>query len=89
VLVAAWSEGSLDRLLQVLDEHGLEKIETVDRLSMVKALSRDKITAGGSLPLRAALMRAIWSSLPSRIFSVIALCAAPSAANAIRISFLK
>ncbi len=45
VLVAAWSEGSLDRLLQVLDEHGLEKIETVDRLSTVKALSRDKITA--------------------------------------------
>lgn len=45
VLVAAWSEGSLDRLMQVLDEHGLEKIETVDRLSTVKALSRDKITA--------------------------------------------
>ena len=45
VLVAAWSEGSLDRLLQVLDEHGLEKIETVDRLSTVKALSRDKVTA--------------------------------------------
>jgi transcription-repair coupling factor (superfamily II helicase) len=37
VLVAAWTEGSLDRLLQVLDEHGLEKIETVDRLSTVKA----------------------------------------------------
>src|SRR5690606_15830090 len=45
VLIAAWSEGSLDRLLQVLDEHGLQKIETVDRLSTVKALSRDKITA--------------------------------------------
>ena len=45
VLVGAWSEGSLDRLLQVLDEHGLEKIETVDRLGTVKALSRDKITA--------------------------------------------
>lgn len=45
VLVAAWSEGSLDRLLQMLDKHGLEKIETVDRLSTVKALSRDKITA--------------------------------------------
>jgi hypothetical protein len=45
VLVAAWTEGSLDRLLQVLDEHGLEKIETVDRLSTVKALSRDKVTA--------------------------------------------
>ncbi len=29
----------------MLDEHGLEKIETVDRLSTVKALSRDNITA--------------------------------------------
>ncbi len=46
ILIAGWSEGSLDRLLQVLDEHGLEKLETVDRLAMVKSLSRDKITAG-------------------------------------------
>ncbi|YBV97410.1 transcription-repair coupling factor [Phyllobacteriaceae bacterium JZ32] len=45
VLLAAWSEGSLDRLMQVLAEHGLEKIETVQNLSTVKALSRDKITA--------------------------------------------
>ncbi|MGH6761587.1 MAG: transcription-repair coupling factor [Phyllobacterium sp.] len=45
VLLSAWSEGSRDRLLQVLDEHGLEKIETVDDLRTVKALSRDKITA--------------------------------------------
>lgn len=45
VMIAAWSEGSLDRLLQVLNEHGLEKIETVDELRTVKALSRDKITA--------------------------------------------
>lgn len=45
VMLAAWSEGSLDRLLQVLDEHGLEKIEKVEQLSTVKALSRDKITA--------------------------------------------
>lgn len=46
ILIAGWSEGSLDRLLQVLDEHGLKKLEIVDRLAMVKALSRDKITAG-------------------------------------------
>ena len=45
VLVAGWSDGSLDRLLQVLGEHGLEKIETVSDLRTVKALSRDKITA--------------------------------------------
>lgn len=45
VMIAAWTEGSLDRLLQVLDEHGLEKIETVKDLRTVKALSRDKITA--------------------------------------------
>jgi transcription-repair coupling factor (superfamily II helicase) len=45
VLLAAWSEGSLDRMIQVLAEHGLGKIETVSSLSTVKALSRDKITA--------------------------------------------
>ena len=45
VLVAGWSDGSLDRLLQVLAEHGLEKIETVQDLRTVRALSRDKITA--------------------------------------------
>jgi transcription-repair coupling factor (superfamily II helicase) len=45
VLISAWTEGSLDRLLQVLGEHGLEKIETVSDLRMVKALSRDKVTA--------------------------------------------
>ena len=45
IMVAAWTEGSLDRLLQVLDEHGLEKIETVKDLRTVRALSRDKITA--------------------------------------------
>jgi transcription-repair coupling factor (superfamily II helicase) len=46
VLLAAWSEGTRDRLVQVLNEHGLEKIELVDDLRIVKALSRDKITAG-------------------------------------------
>ncbi len=45
MLVSAWTEGSLDRLLQVLTEHGLEKIETVSDLRTVKALSRDKVTA--------------------------------------------
>jgi transcription-repair coupling factor (superfamily II helicase) len=45
VLLAAWSAGSLDRMMQVLAEHGLGNVETVSSLSMVKALSRDKVTA--------------------------------------------
>ncbi|MHC5307299.1 transcription-repair coupling factor [Bartonella sp. LJL80] len=46
VLLTGWSEGSLDRLLQVLDEHGLKKIEKVSSLHTVKATPRDRITAG-------------------------------------------
>lgn len=46
VLLAGWSEGSLDRLMQVLDEHGLEKIETVNDLRTVKATPRDRVCAG-------------------------------------------
>jgi len=46
VLLAGWSEGSLDRLVQVLDEHGLAKIEQVKTLSMVRATPRDRICAG-------------------------------------------
>ena len=45
MLLSAWSEGSLDRLLQVLTEHELGNIETVSEFRMVKALSRDKVTA--------------------------------------------
>lgn len=45
VLFAGWSEGSLDRLLQVLDEHGLKKVEKVTSLQTVKATPRDRITA--------------------------------------------
>jgi transcription-repair coupling factor (superfamily II helicase) len=46
VLLAAWSAGSLDRMMQVLSEHGLGNIETVSTLRTVRALSRDKVTAG-------------------------------------------
>jgi len=46
VLLAGWSEGSLDRLIQVLDEHGLKKIETAGDLRVVKATPRDRICAG-------------------------------------------
>lgn len=45
ILLAGWSKGSLDRLLQVLDEHGLKKIEKVDSLHSVKATPRDHVTA--------------------------------------------
>ncbi|MCV9965183.1 transcription-repair coupling factor [Pararhizobium sp. BT-229] len=38
VLISGWSEGSLDRLLQVLAEHGLMNIRPVKALSEVNAL---------------------------------------------------
>jgi len=40
VLVTGWSEGSLDRLLQVLSEHGLEKIKPVARLKDLSGLGK-------------------------------------------------
>ena len=45
VLLTGWSEGSLERLLQVLDEHGLKGIEKVTSLHSVKVTPRDHITA--------------------------------------------
>lgn len=45
MLLAGWSEGSLARLLQVLDEHGLKKIDIVKSLQTVRATPRDHITA--------------------------------------------
>ena len=40
VLVAGWSEGSLDRLLQVLEEHGLANLKPVASLKEVDALKK-------------------------------------------------
>jgi transcription-repair coupling factor (superfamily II helicase) len=40
VLITGWSEGSLDRLLQVLNEHGLEKIKPVTSLREVDTLGK-------------------------------------------------
>ncbi len=40
VLVTGWTEGSLDRLLQVLNEHGLEKIKPVKALSDLDRLGK-------------------------------------------------
>ncbi|EJF88729.1 transcription-repair coupling factor [Bartonella tamiae] len=45
VMLAGWSEGSLERLIQVLDEHGLKKVTKVHSLQAVKATPRDHITA--------------------------------------------
>ncbi|MGO7954701.1 hypothetical protein ACC758_38835, partial [Rhizobium ruizarguesonis] len=35
VLVTAWTEGSLERLLQVLNEHVLEKVKPIEALKDV------------------------------------------------------
>ncbi|TDK36585.1 transcription-repair coupling factor [Rhizobium deserti] len=40
VLVTGWSAGSLDRLLQVLDEHGLKRIKPIDRLADLDKLEK-------------------------------------------------
>ncbi|TPW31923.1 transcription-repair coupling factor [Pararhizobium mangrovi] len=46
VLLAAWSEGALDRLMQVLGEHGLERVRIVDRLDALETLKPGEIGAG-------------------------------------------
>ncbi|WP_454745989.1 transcription-repair coupling factor [Ciceribacter selenitireducens] len=40
VLIAGWSEGSLDRLLQVLDEHGLANLKPVTALKELDGLKK-------------------------------------------------
>ncbi|TRL41869.1 transcription-repair coupling factor [Rhizobium straminoryzae] len=40
VLVTGWSAGSLDRLLQVLDEHGLKRIKPIEKLSDIRNLAK-------------------------------------------------
>ncbi|ETS11531.1 transcription-repair coupling factor [Bartonella quintana] len=45
VLLACWSEGSLNRLVQVLDEHGLKKIDVAKSLQTVRATPHDCISA--------------------------------------------
>ncbi len=45
VLITGWSEGSLDRLLQVLNEHGLENIKTVTSLKEVEKLGKGEAAA--------------------------------------------
>ncbi len=45
VLITGWSEGSLDRLLQVLNEHGLENIKTIQSFKEVEKLSKGEAAA--------------------------------------------
>jgi transcription-repair coupling factor (superfamily II helicase) len=40
VLITGWSEGSLDRLMQVLNEHGLENVKPVANLKEVEKLGK-------------------------------------------------
>ncbi|APO74789.1 transcription-repair coupling factor [Rhizobium etli 8C-3] len=45
VLITAWTEGSLERLLQVLNEHGLERVKPVETLKAVDQLDRGEAAA--------------------------------------------
>ncbi len=45
VLITGWSEGSLDRLLQVLNEHGLENIKTIQSFKEVEKLGKGEAAA--------------------------------------------
>jgi transcription-repair coupling factor (superfamily II helicase) len=40
VLITGWSAGSLDRLLQVLDERGLKRIRQIEKFSDIKTLQK-------------------------------------------------
>jgi transcription-repair coupling factor (superfamily II helicase) len=40
VLITGWSEGSLDRMMQVLNEHGLENVKPVANLKEVEKLGK-------------------------------------------------
>ena len=44
VMIAAWSEGSRERLLQVLKDHGLTKVHPVGRLNVALTLPRNEVT---------------------------------------------
>jgi transcription-repair coupling factor (superfamily II helicase) len=45
VLVTGWSAGSLDRLLQVLDEHGLKRIRQIDKFADLDTLEKGEAAA--------------------------------------------
>ena len=45
VLITGWSEGSLDRLLQVLNEHGLENIKSIQSFKEIEKLGKGEAAA--------------------------------------------
>jgi transcription-repair coupling factor (superfamily II helicase) len=45
VLITAWTEGSLDRLLQVTDEHGLARVRRIDRHADLESLKPGEAAA--------------------------------------------
>jgi transcription-repair coupling factor (superfamily II helicase) len=45
VLITGWSEGSLDRLLQVLNEHGLERLKNISKLDDLDKLKKGEAAA--------------------------------------------
>ncbi|MCZ3378629.1 transcription-repair coupling factor [Rhizobium sp. AG207R] len=45
VLISAWTEGSLDRLLQVLSEHGLARVKTIEAFKDLSGLAKGEAAA--------------------------------------------
>ncbi|MEH6692608.1 MAG: transcription-repair coupling factor [Pseudorhizobium pelagicum] len=45
VLITGWSTGSLDRLLQVLDEHGLKRVKPIETLGELQKLAKGEAAA--------------------------------------------
>ncbi len=45
VLISAWTEGSLDRLLQVLSEHGLARVKTIEAFKDLGGLAKGEAAA--------------------------------------------
>ncbi|AYG66233.1 MULTISPECIES: transcription-repair coupling factor [unclassified Rhizobium] len=45
VLISAWTEGSLDRLLQVLSEHGLARVRTIEAFKDLGGLAKGEAAA--------------------------------------------
>ncbi|HEX8046562.1 transcription-repair coupling factor [Rhizobium sp.] len=45
VLISAWTEGSLDRLLQVLAEHGLARVKTIEAFKNLGGLAKGEAAA--------------------------------------------
>jgi transcription-repair coupling factor (superfamily II helicase) len=76
VLITAWTEGSLDRLLQVLAEHGLERVKPIGGAEGHCQPGNGRGGLGRLQPRKPASRPASSSSSASRTFSATAWCAA-------------